>query len=346
MERMQYEQQQRDGGAPGLKLCLWAALADAAWCLLLWAAPSLALFVSPLVAAFAAAALARQGRSFSAAALLALLPLFAPAAVLLFGGAAAAALGALALPAAVCAVWYVQTRRLGGFPHGLGGGGGRHCGAVRGGLPAGHRGRHGRVHRGAGGGAPAGRGGWRRSLRCLPASRGYAESAAIAEQLFSSMYLAVPVLLTGVLCVLGALFGFFTAVLFFAFTRRRRAACGLAAPKPFRLWVIPRRYVPGIVLLYVMALVLRLSGFANADAVYNTVGSLLNLPLMVQGLSLVAFLLSLRSRPGKALSAVTYVLIGVLFPLTSSMLTTVGLFDLFLRFRDRAIPPAAPQRGE
>ena len=30
MERMQYEQQQRDGGAPGLKLCLWAALADAA----------------------------------------------------------------------------------------------------------------------------------------------------------------------------------------------------------------------------------------------------------------------------------------------------------------------------
>ena len=78
MERMQYEQQQRDGGAPGLKLCLWAALADAAWCLLLWAAPSLALFVSPLAAAFAAAALARQGRSFSAAALLALLPLFAP----------------------------------------------------------------------------------------------------------------------------------------------------------------------------------------------------------------------------------------------------------------------------
>ncbi len=342
MERMQYEQQQRDGGAPGLKLCLWAALADAAWCLLLWAAPSLALFVSPLVAAFAAAALARQGRSFSAAALLALLPLFAPAAVLLFGGAAAAALGALALPAAVCAVWYVQTRRLGGFLTASAAAAAAIAGlyaAVC--LPG--------IVDGTGAFTAAQEG--VRLLGEAVAAQlagvpGYAESAAIAEQLFSSMYLAVPVLLTGVLCVLGALFGFFTAVLFFAFTRRRRAACGLAAPKPFRFWVIPRRYVPGIVLLYVMALVLRLSGFANADAVYNTVGSLLNLPLMVQGLSLVAFLLSLRSRPGKALSVVTYVLIGVLFPLTSSMLTTVGLFDLFLRFRDRVIPPAAPQRGE
>ena len=342
MERMQYEQQQRDGGAPGLKLCLWAALADAAWCLLLWAAPSLALFVSPLVAAFAAAALARQGRSFSAAALLALLPLFAPAAVLLFDGAAAAALGALALPAAVCAVWYVQTRRLGGFLTASAAAAAAIAGlyaAVC--LPG--------IVDGTGAFTAAQEG--VRLLGEAVAAQlagvpGYAESAEIAEQIFSSMYLAVPVLLTGVLCVLGALFGFFTAVLFFAFTRRRRAACGLAAPKPFRLWVIPRRYVPGIVLLYVMALVLRLSGFANADAVYNTVGSLLNLPLMVQGLSLVAFLLSLRSRPGKALSAVTYVLIGVLFPLTSSMLTTVGLFDLFLRFRDRAIPPAAPQRGE
>lgn len=339
---MQYEQQQRDGGAPGLKLCLWAALADAAWCLLLWAAPSLALFVSPLVAAFAAAALARQGRSFSAAALLALLPLFAPAAVLLFGGAAAAALGALALPAAVCAVWYVQTRRLGGFLTASAAAAAAIAGlyaAVC--LPG--------IVDGTGAFTAAQEG--VRLLGEAVAAQlagvpGYAESAEIAEQIFSSMYLAVPVLLTGVLCVLGALFGFFTAVLFFAFTRRRRAACGLAAPKPFRLWVIPRRYVPGIVLLYVMALVLRLSGFANADAVYNTVGSLLNLPLMVQGLSLVAFLLSLRSRPGKALSVVTYVLIGVLFPLTSSMLTTVGLFDLFLRFRDRVIPPAAPQRGE
>ena len=342
MERRQYEQQQRDGGAPGLKLCLWAALADAAWCLLLWAAPSLALFVSPLVAAFAAAALARQGRSFSAAALPALLPLFAPAAVLLFGGAAAAALGALALPAAVCAVWYVQTRRLGGFLTASAAAAAAIAGlyaAVC--LPG--------IVDGTGAFTAAQEG--VRLLGEAVAAQlagvpGYAESAAIAEQLFSSMYLAVPVLLTGVLCVLGALFGFFTAVLFFAFTRRRRAACGLAAPKPFRFWVIPRRYVPGIVLLYVMALVLRLSGFANADAVYNTVGSLLNLPLMVQGLSLVAFLLSLRSRPGKALSVVTYVLIGVLFPLTSSMLTTVGLFDLFLRFRDRVIPPAAPQRGE
>ncbi len=345
MERMQYEQQQRDGGAPGLKLCLWAALADAAWCLLLWAAPSLALFVSPLVAAFAAAALARQGRSFSAAALLALLPLFAPAAVLLFGGAAAAALGALALPAAVCAVWYVQTRRLGGFLTASAAAAAAIAGlyaAVC--LPG--------IVDGTGAFTAAQEGvrllgeAVAAQLALHAGVPGYAESAAIAEQIFSSMYLAVPVLLTGVLCVLGALFGFFTAVLFFAFTRRRRAACGLAAPKPFRLWVIPRRYVPGIVLLYVMALVLRLSGFANADAVYNTVGSLLNLPLMVQGLSLVAFLLSLRSRPGKALSAVTYVLIGVLFPLTSSMLTTVGLFDLFLRFRDRVIPPAAPQRGE
>ena len=245
----------------------------------------------------------------------------------------------------MCAVWYVQTRRLGGFLTASAAAAAAIAGlyaAVC--LPG--------IVDGTGAFTAAQEGvrllgeAVAAQLALLAGVPGYAESAAIAEQLFSSMYLAVPVLLTGVLCVLGALFGFFTAVLFFAFTRRRRAACGLAAPKPFRLWVIPRRYVPGIVLLYVMALVLRLSGFANADAVYNTVGSLLNLPLMVQGLSLVAFLLSLRSRPGKALSAVTYVLIGVLFPLTSSMLTTVGLFDLFLRFRDRVIPPAAPQRGE
>lgn len=170
MERMQYEQQQRDGGAPGLKLCLWAALADAAWCLLLWAAPSLALFVSPLVAAFAAAALARQGRSFSAAALLALLPLFAPAAVLLFGGAAAAALGALALPAAVCAVWYVQTRRLGGFLTASAAAAaaiaGLYAAVCLPGIVDGTA-RSPRRRRGCASWARR----WRRSLRCLPASR-------------------------------------------------------------------------------------------------------------------------------------------------------------------------------
>lgn len=179
-------------------------------------------------------------------------------------------------------------------------------------------------------------------LRAYPE---YREILSLYDRLFEALPLSVPALTTGMLCSLGGAGGLLATVLFFALTRKRRAALGLAAPKPFRLWSIPRQYTPGLVLLYAVAVLLQLFSYINADAVYNTVCALLGIPLLTQGLSMIAFLLSRRRYPSRSLNAVIFVLIGALFPLASSMLSTIGVLEQLFRFRERELPPVAPRRG-
>lgn len=160
------------------------------------------------------------------------------------------------------------------------------------------------------------------------------------ETIFASLPAAVPLMAASVICSLGGICALLGVVLFFALTRRKRETLGLRAPKPFRLWTVPRTYLGGFMLLYLLTFVLELIGLDSAQAVYNTVSALLGLPLTVQALSLIAYLLMRRKHPARSLNAVVFVAIGLLYPLAEQMLVTVGLFDLLLRIRERTFPPA------
>ena len=168
------------------------------------------------------------------------------------------------------------------------------------------------------------------------------EQIAMYDQLIAALPQSVPVLTTGTLFSFGGAGALLAVVLFFAFTRGRRAALGLAAPRPFRLWNIPRAYTPGLIGLYVLALVLRLFEFANADAVYYAVSALLGVPLVTQGLAMIAFLLSRRRYPSRSLNAVVFAALALLLPMTGSMLSTLGLLEQLVRLRERELPPVSP----
>lgn len=342
MEDIRQEQTYSEAGRLPHKPVLFAVLAGVVWCAVLYASVSLALFTAPAVAALAAAAMCRLGERPGARLLLPLLPPLL--ALPLVWPGAGGVIAVLMLPATALAIWLLQKRRLGGFLTatacavlaiaalyalvclpGILDGTGAFAAAQAVVAEAGEF--------------------LLQGLAPLRNVAGYAEEIQMLEKLCNAIYLAVPSLLIGMLCLLGAGIGFFAVVLFFACTRAHRDACGIAAPKPFRFWSIPKRYTIGIVLLYGTALLLYLFGYANAEAVYNTVSALLGFPLLVQGLALVAFLLSLRKKRSVALSVIVFTIIGVLFPLTYSMLSTVGLFDQFIRFRERELPPVAPQHG-
>lgn len=166
----------------------------------------------------------------------------------------------------------------------------------------------------------------------------YSSFLTYYDELVRALPEMVPVMTTGVLCSLGALGGLLSTVLFFALTRKKREALGLRAPKPFRLWSIPKQYTGGIVLLYAMALLMQLFGYVNAAAVTQTVNAVLGFPLLVQGLSMIAFILSMRKYPSKSLNVVVFSAIAILFQFAQSLLTMLGIFEQMLRMRERALP--------
>ena len=64
----------------------------------------------------------------------------------------------------------------------------------------------------------------------------------------------------------------------------------------------------------------------------------LGFPLLVQGLSMIAFILSMRKYPSKSLNVVVFSAIAILFQFAQSLLTMLGIFEQMLRMRERALP--------
>lgn len=325
-----------------LALPVRAALATlcGAACAALLAHDPFAFVLYPPAAGLMAALLCEGGRRVS---IVAALPLVAAAAAGCLSGAfgVAAVARALLLPMTALFIWQAQVRRLGGFVTAAAAGAaavaclyGMVC------LPG--------VLDGSG--AFAGVLAWategmtalQAALEPLRGLEQYAGMVAMYDQLLAALPQSVPVLTTGTLFSFGGAGALLAVVLFFAFTRGRRAALGLAAPRPFRLWNIPRAYTPGLIGLYVLALVLRLFEFANADAVYYAVSALLGVPLVTQGLAMIAFLLARRRYPSRSLNAVVFAALALLLPVTGSMLSTLGLLEQLVRLRERELPPVSP----
>lgn len=316
-----------------------AALCGAA-CAALLAHDPLAFVLYPPAAGLMAAALCEGGRRVS---IVAALPLVAAAVAGCLSGpfGVAAVARALLLPLTALAVWQVQVRRLGGFFTAAAAGAaavaclyGMVC------LPGVFDGTG--AFSGALAWATEGMTALQASLEPLRGQAQFEGTVALWDQLVEALPQSVPVLTTGTLIWAGGAGALLGVAVFFAVTRTRREALGLNAPRPFRFWSIPRIYTTGLAALYLLAVLLRLFEFANGDAVYYAVSALLGVPLMTQGLAMVAFVLARRRYPSRSLNAVVFTLLGLLLPVTGSMLSTLGILEQLFRFRERELPPVAP----
>jgi uncharacterized protein YybS (DUF2232 family) len=113
--------------------------------------------------------------------------------------------------------------------------------------------------------------------------------------------------------------------------------------RAFRYWALPRSVMLGLFALLVGALVLEWSGWTFADSLSNTVNVLVGMPLLLQGLCVIDFLLVRSSKNVSATRAVSYTAIGVLFGIAQMPLILIGCFEQIFRFRERGMK-APPRR--
>lgn len=169
-----------------------------------------------------------------------------------------------------------------------------------------------------------------------------AEAAATVKQYLDAFYAAVPNLVVPVLCAFAGAMGL-SNLLFFRLFCRKHTEISLPPMRAFRFWTLPRSMVFGLFALLIGSLILEWSGWQYAEGFTNTVNVLIGMPLVLQGLCVLDFLLARSSKNVTVSRAITYVFVGILFGLLEMPLMLVGCFDQLFRIRDRAkgIPPRA-----
>ena len=90
-------------------------------------------------------------------------------------------------------------------------------------------------------------------------------------------------------------------------------------------------------------LALEWAGWAFAEGFSNAVNALVGMPLLLQGLCVVDFMLARSPKNATLGRALTYTGIGILFSLAQTPLILIGCFEQIFRFRDRmrGVPPRA-----
>lgn len=154
---------------------------------------------------------------------------------------------------------------------------------------------------------------------------------------------AVPASTVSVLCFAGILIALANFLLFRLFVRRIKPA--ITPLRAFRFWAVPQTFSAGIFVFLLGSLALELFGADYAPGVSSTVNVLVGIPLMLQGLSVVDFLIVRRGGRVQTRRALFYVAIGLLLPLLQTALMLLGCMEQLLRYRDRAglIPPTTPR---
>jgi len=168
------------------------------------------------------------------------------------------------------------------------------------------------------------------------------EYASLINEYLDAFSEAVPTYIVPVLCVFSGVMGLGN-LLFFRLFCRKHPEISLAPMQAFRLWALPRSMMLGLLLMLVGSLVMEWGGWAFSDSLGNTVNVLVGMPLLVQGLCVVDFLLKRSNKNVATLRAVVYTGVGVLFGLTQMPLILIGCFEQIFHFRRRVqtMPPRA-----
>ena len=167
-----------------------------------------------------------------------------------------------------------------------------------------------------------------------------AESLAQIGEYIDAFSEAVPSNVVAALCASAGVFGL-ANVLFYHLFCRKCKTIRLAPMREFRYWTMPRSMVLGLFAILIGSYAMDWAGWTFADGMVNTVNMLVGMPLLLQGLSVVDFLIARSQKNVTVNRVVTYVLLGVLFGIAQMPLVMIGCFELIFRFRDRIqnVPP-------
>lgn len=116
--------------------------------------------------------------------------------------------------------------------------------------------------------------------------------------------------------------------------------------KPLREWRIPRQLTGGICFFLIASFVLGLTGAPYGAALTGTIGAIVGVPLLIQGLALIDYTIVWKSRNVRRTRIITYVIVGLLFALLRTTLILLGCAEQLFRLRDRAEGrlPKKPER--
>ncbi len=167
-----------------------------------------------------------------------------------------------------------------------------------------------------------------------------AQYAALVNEYLDTFSKAVPTMVVAALSIFAGVMGLGN-LLFFRLFCRKRKEIAISPIREFRFWSLPRSMMFGLFALLVGSLILEWSGWQYAESLVNTVNVLVGMPLLLQGLAVVDFLIVRSARKTAGQRAVTYVLIGVLFGLAEMPLMLLGGFEQLFHFRARTqgLPP-------
>ena len=162
------------------------------------------------------------------------------------------------------------------------------------------------------------------------------------QQMLDTMYDAVPTTFVAVLCIFASVLGLSNLLFFRAFCRKQ-TQIKLSPMRAFRDWTLPRSMTLGLFAILIGSIVLEFTGWAFAESFAVTANILLCIPLFLQGISVVDFMLSRAPKNVTVARTLTYIGLGVLYQWFLFPLVLVGVFDQIFHVRDRmrGIPPKA-----
>ena len=169
-----------------------------------------------------------------------------------------------------------------------------------------------------------------------------ADVKTLFSQALDAFRVEVPNLVVSALCVFAGVLGLGN-LLFFRLFCRKHHEIEISPIRPFREWTLPRSMTFGLFVFLIGSLALEWAGWAFAAGFSNAVNALVGMPLLLQGLCVVDFMLARSPKNATLGRALTYTGIGILFSLTQTPLILIGCFEQIFRFRDRmrGVPPRA-----
>ena len=164
------------------------------------------------------------------------------------------------------------------------------------------------------------------------------EMTAAYQEYLALVRSSVGSLVVPILSAAGGVYGLANFLFFRLFARKQAAS--LPKMRPFKDWSIPGSLATGLFILLIGSLVLTWTGWDYADAFSATVNVIVGMPLILQGLATIDFLICKKGRSVTGRRVAVYVIAGVFFWLAQMPLMLVGCFEQLFRFRTRQIPAA------
>ncbi len=171
--------------------------------------------------------------------------------------------------------------------------------------------------------------------------------AAYYQQQIDLVRNSVEMVVVPMLCIAAGVVGLSNLLFFRLFARKRTQEMGLLPLRPFRLWAIPRSMTKGMFFMLIGALVVLWIDWDYAMALSTTVNVMVGMPLALQGLCMIDFLIVRSGKNIATRRVLIYTLAAVALLIMQTPLVLLGCFDQIFQFRARAAkgpvtPPASP----